>query len=71
MSWCKALLLALFLLWGIPNAYAQRIEVTPFFGSRFGGTINLRNPLCLLEPALMANSFCRVRGKRTMPEPRI
>jgi len=41
MSCRKTLPLALFLLWGIPNAYAQRIEVTPFFGGRFGGTIDL------------------------------
>ena len=41
MPWRRTLLLAIFLFWGIPNAYAQRFEVTPFLGGRTGGTIDL------------------------------
>ena len=39
--WRRGLPLSLLLFLGIPNAHAQRFEVTPFFGARFGGTINL------------------------------
>jgi hypothetical protein len=41
IRWRMVLLLAFVLIWGVPNTYAQRIEVAPFFGSRFGGTIDL------------------------------
>ncbi|MBZ5641901.1 MAG: porin family protein [Acidobacteriia bacterium] len=37
----RALILAIFLFWGIPNAHAQRFEITPFFGARFGGKVDL------------------------------
>ena len=41
MSCHKVLLLTLFLLSGVPEAYAQRFEVAPFFGGRVGGRIDL------------------------------
>lgn len=37
----RALILAIFLFCGIPNARAQRFEITPFLGGRFGGTVDL------------------------------
>ena len=37
----RALILAFFLFWGIPNTHAQRFEITPFLGGRFGGTVDL------------------------------
>ena len=43
MPWRRVALLGLFLTCGLSNAHAQReIEVTPFFGTRVGGKIDLR-----------------------------
>jgi sterol desaturase/sphingolipid hydroxylase (fatty acid hydroxylase superfamily)/opacity protein-like surface antigen len=41
MRWPMAVVIALLSLGGVPGVHAQRIEVTPFFGARMGGTVNL------------------------------